>query len=274
MRVMLTSCGLETEQIKGEFLGMLGKEPAEAKALFIPTAAIDADAIEVLPKCMEDLLKCGIPKENVRVFDLHRNMTAEELKAFDVIYFCGGRTSYLLEMRRNRLLKCVLVIACIVCLLAGVPAQAASLPSGICITQAESNTGNLAAITMMLREKAYLEGYTKWADITEASVKTDAWKSNRVTAPFTYTFNGNSISVAEEIWWALPLDEIKGLLSRHPEGIVVQCDVGRHQYTGVWINSPTTVFTMVSGYKMKTRIGQHRIIRLIWRSQHKRLQAV
>ena len=97
MRVMLTSCGLETEQIKGEFLGMLGKEPAEAKALFIPTAAIDADAIEVLPKCMEDLLKCGIPKENVRVFDLHQDMPADELKTYDVLYLTGGRTSYLLE---------------------------------------------------------------------------------------------------------------------------------------------------------------------------------
>ncbi len=29
MRVMLTSCGLETEQIKGQFLKMLGKEPAD-----------------------------------------------------------------------------------------------------------------------------------------------------------------------------------------------------------------------------------------------------
>ena len=56
MRVMLTSCGLETEQIKKHFLGMLGKEPADTKALFIPTAAINADAIEVLPKCMNDLL--------------------------------------------------------------------------------------------------------------------------------------------------------------------------------------------------------------------------
>ncbi len=33
---------------------------SEVKALFIPTAAIDAGAIEVLPKCMIDLLKCGI----------------------------------------------------------------------------------------------------------------------------------------------------------------------------------------------------------------------
>lgn len=97
MRVMLTSCGLETEQLKEHFLRMLGKEPADTKALFIPTAAIDADAIEVLPKCMNDLLKCGIPKENVRVFDLHQNMLNDELKAYDVVYLTGGRTSYLLD---------------------------------------------------------------------------------------------------------------------------------------------------------------------------------
>lgn len=138
-------------------------------------------------------------------------------------------------MRRNSLLKCVLVIACIVCLLAGVSAQAASMPSGIYLTQAESNTGNLASATMMLRAKAYLAGYTKWADITESSVKTVAWKSNRLYAPFTYTFENNSISVGEELSWALTVDGIKHTLSQHPEGIVVQCDVGRYQYHGVWI---------------------------------------
>ena len=97
MRVMLTSCGLETEKIKRCFLNLLCKEPAETKALFIPTAAIDAEAIAVLPKCMNDLLKCGIPNENIRVFDLHENMSIDELKAFDLVYLCGGRTSYLLE---------------------------------------------------------------------------------------------------------------------------------------------------------------------------------
>ena len=97
MRLMLTSCGLETEKIKGYFLEMLGKDPCHAKALFIPTAAIDADAVEVLPKCMHDLLKCGFPKENIRVFDLHADMPAEELGPFEVVYFCGGRTAYLLE---------------------------------------------------------------------------------------------------------------------------------------------------------------------------------
>ena len=79
MRLMLTSCGLETEKIKGHFLEMLGKDPRGARALFIPTAAIDADAVGVLPKCMNDLLRAGIPKENIRVFDLHADMPAEEL---------------------------------------------------------------------------------------------------------------------------------------------------------------------------------------------------
>lgn len=97
MRVMLTSCGIETDKIKEHFLTMLGKSPSDAKALFIPTAAIDADAIEVLPKCMNDLLKCGIHKDNIQVFDLHRNMQVQELCAFDVVYLCGGRTSYLLD---------------------------------------------------------------------------------------------------------------------------------------------------------------------------------
>ncbi|MDD6040348.1 MAG: Type 1 glutamine amidotransferase-like domain-containing protein [Clostridia bacterium] len=96
MKVLLTSCGLETEKIKEAFLQMLGKSTSDTRALFIPTAATDADAIAVLPKCMNDLLKCGIPKENIQVFDLHRNMPVDELKAFDVVYLCGGRTSYLL----------------------------------------------------------------------------------------------------------------------------------------------------------------------------------
>jgi peptidase E len=97
MKVMLTSCGIETEALRQTFLHLLGKAPDEAKALFIPTAAVDADAIAVLPACMDDLLKCGIPKKNIQVFDLHRKMSAGELQSFDAVYLCGGKTAYLLE---------------------------------------------------------------------------------------------------------------------------------------------------------------------------------
>ena len=97
MRVLLTSAGLETEEIKECFVDMAGKEMSLVKALFIPTAAIDADAIEVLPKCMNDLLKCGILGKNIDVFDLHAGMEFEKLQQYDVVYLCGGNTRYLLE---------------------------------------------------------------------------------------------------------------------------------------------------------------------------------
>ena len=97
MRVLLTSAGLETEEIKEYFMNMLGKDMSSVKALFIPTAAIDADAIEALPKCMHDLLKCGIPNKNIKVYDLHIGMDFDQLRQYDVVYLCGGNTTYLLE---------------------------------------------------------------------------------------------------------------------------------------------------------------------------------
>lgn len=97
MRVLLTSAGLETEAIKEYFMDMIGKDMSLVKALFIPTAAIDAEAIEVLPKCMNDLLKCGIQNKNIKVYDLHVGMKMDELQQYDVVYLCGGNTAYLLE---------------------------------------------------------------------------------------------------------------------------------------------------------------------------------
>ena len=97
MRVLLTSAGLETDEIKACFVNMVGKEMDLVKALFIPTAAINVGAIEVLPKCMNDLLKCGIQDKNIKVYDLHIGMQIDELKQYDVVYVCGGDTTYLLE---------------------------------------------------------------------------------------------------------------------------------------------------------------------------------
>lgn len=97
MRLMLSSAGLENEVLQTWFLSLLNKNVKDVHPLFIPTAAIDPGAIAVLPKCMNDLLKCGIPEENITVFDLHRNMSLEELKQYDLVYLTGGRTAYLLE---------------------------------------------------------------------------------------------------------------------------------------------------------------------------------
>ncbi|HPF87269.1 MAG TPA: Type 1 glutamine amidotransferase-like domain-containing protein [Candidatus Limiplasma sp.] len=97
MRVLLTSAGLETQEIQARFTEIMHKDMALVKALFIPTAAINAGAIEVLPKCMHDLLKCGIREQNITVYDLHAGMKIEALRQYDVVYLCGGDTRYLLE---------------------------------------------------------------------------------------------------------------------------------------------------------------------------------
>lgn len=102
MNVLLTSCGLETDVIEQVFQKMLNKEPAQIKAMFIPTAAISPDAIEVLPKCLNDLLKCGIAKENIFVYDLHDDVDDNLSEIYDVIYLCGGDPNYLLRRVRER----------------------------------------------------------------------------------------------------------------------------------------------------------------------------
>jgi len=97
MNVLLTSCGLETKAIETAFMDMLPQQPENIKAIFIPTAAVSPDAIEVLPKCLNDLIKCGIKRENIYVYDLHELMENAELKLYDVIYLCGGDSKYLLR---------------------------------------------------------------------------------------------------------------------------------------------------------------------------------
>ncbi|MBQ8312555.1 MAG: Type 1 glutamine amidotransferase-like domain-containing protein [Clostridia bacterium] len=97
MNLLLTSCGLETDTIQQIFVNMLNKPMDQVHALFIPTAANSPDAIDVLPKCLEDLLRCGIPRENILVYDLYDRISDEQMQELDAVYLCGGSPSYLLR---------------------------------------------------------------------------------------------------------------------------------------------------------------------------------
>lgn len=96
-KILLTSAGFENKMIENKFMELVGKDSKDIKALFITTAAIEPDAIMVLPKCLEDLLNCGIPMENITVYDMHKLISISKLKEYDVIYVCGGNTSYLVD---------------------------------------------------------------------------------------------------------------------------------------------------------------------------------
>jgi len=77
--IILTANGFENKNISKMFLEMVKKEPSQIKVVFVPTAAINADAIEVLPKCLHDLLDLNISKENIMVNDLHYKMEYNEI---------------------------------------------------------------------------------------------------------------------------------------------------------------------------------------------------
>lgn len=112
MKLLLTSTGLGNPVLRREFVRLLPCEAASARALFIPTAAVNCDAIEVLPKCLEDLYNIGIRRENIVVYDLHEPMAEAEIAAFDCVYICGGNTKYLAkrvkEARFGEVLKAYL----------------------------------------------------------------------------------------------------------------------------------------------------------------------
>ncbi len=102
--VLLTSAGWSgedgiNENILNCFLGMLEQDIKTVKVLFIPTAAIDEEAKYYAGKCKEELLAAGIWEEHINTYDIGRSeaLSGEAAMEYDVIYFTGGDTGYLLK---------------------------------------------------------------------------------------------------------------------------------------------------------------------------------
>lgn len=100
-KCLLTSAGFENLAVKEAFLELVGKEPSQIKALWVPTAAIDEQAWAVLAKCMKDLFDAGLQTENIMVYHLEEPMPLAKLRGYDAIYFCGGSPKYLMKRIRR-----------------------------------------------------------------------------------------------------------------------------------------------------------------------------
>ena len=97
-KVLLTSGGFDNKKVAEKFLELVNKPVNEIKVLFITTAAVEPDAVMILPACIEDLTRvCGIPLDNLTIYDMHKLMSKEEIVKYDAIYMCGGKTEYLVE---------------------------------------------------------------------------------------------------------------------------------------------------------------------------------
>ena len=96
-KILLTSTGFDNENIMNKFIELLDVDVKDAKILFIITAANNPDAVRILSGCLDDLTKCGIEDENIKIYDMHKLITQEEINNYNAIYVCGGSTEYLVD---------------------------------------------------------------------------------------------------------------------------------------------------------------------------------
>lgn len=89
--------GTVSKNILRRFHEMLGKPAGQAKTLFIPTAANSDESRPAAGACFAELLSAGILPNNIHIYDIDGSLTLDQAMQYDVVYFTGGDTGYLLQ---------------------------------------------------------------------------------------------------------------------------------------------------------------------------------
>lgn len=118
-KILLTSAGL-SKSLENLVLKQIAKRASEIKVIFIPSAATHTDgAREGLAMCMSGLQNIGILSDNIFIYNLQyllsknysrtyssqiknispsfRLLTVKEMNEYDILIFCGGESSILLN---------------------------------------------------------------------------------------------------------------------------------------------------------------------------------
>ena len=101
MKLLLTSAGISTQAISDELLKMAGKQFAELKVAFIPTAAGIYEDKWFVIKDRKQLIDLGINVRDVDINGKTPQKVASELSGCDIIFVAGGNTFYLLQKIRE-----------------------------------------------------------------------------------------------------------------------------------------------------------------------------
>ena len=107
--VLLTSGGFFDDDnnprklLVERFSKMLNKSFDKAKVLFIPTAALTPQDMNLkyVQWCKEDLLLLGTFPENIFSYDIDGSLSEQEAMMFDIIFLAGGNTPYLAKRVRE-----------------------------------------------------------------------------------------------------------------------------------------------------------------------------
>ena len=105
-----------------------------------------------------------------------------------------------------------------------IASKAASLPESIYLEQVGKTTCTLSSAAMMLRSRTYLSGNDSWSSITESSVRPVGWlDGSGLYYNFKYSFGSSWIKVSHASTTGISVSNLKDLLNKHPEGIVLYC---------------------------------------------------
>lgn len=110
------------------------------------------------------------------------------------------------------------------------------IPTGVFLTQVGNSTCTLSSAAMMLRARMALSGKS-YTNITESSIKATAW-INGAGLRWSWTYKPNSsasISVDCKSISSISVKELKELLDKHPEGIVLYCARGTSSQHAVFL---------------------------------------
>ncbi len=99
-KIVLTSCGIISEDLKREFYKLLPKNIQDIKVLYI-TTAVDGESGNDTSWIQEEyktILDLGIKEENIKEYKMDYDL---DVSNYDLIYMMGGNTFYLMKKIRE-----------------------------------------------------------------------------------------------------------------------------------------------------------------------------
>jgi peptidase E len=99
VKLLLTSDGFKNPIIFEKFLEVVNKPASQITVFMVITS--DREYAAYKNSAKRELVNLGLKESNIKVFFVENSPQYSDLKYFDVFYFCGGDTFYLLEKIRN-----------------------------------------------------------------------------------------------------------------------------------------------------------------------------
>ena len=94
MKIVLTSCGIINEDVRGKFFALFDKTPGELRILYVTTAVDGEDGDKSwVDEEFATILDLGIREENITEYKIGESDV--NLEEFDAIYMMGGNSFYL-----------------------------------------------------------------------------------------------------------------------------------------------------------------------------------